>query len=377
MDQVIFAFMDFGMGVAADRVSNVVGRLGRIIVAVTLVSCLAFLLLPFAAPQGMPWLMLTLTIVWTATSSALRAPPLMLLGKYAARPSVPWLSSLALFGLGLAGAVAPYLTTTLRDLDPRIPFALSSIAVALATLGIMWAEKALAKSAPREKSAASFFSAVSPITVTFFIAVLLAAVGFQIHSTLNSGALYLRFAKPSQLQFLAPVFWIGFNVLMIPASQATKRFGGIAVAGAGAVLAGLGAVFAQQATSLPMLIAMQLVAGGGWGCVLMSAVSAALALGHTGREGQLTGGVFALLAVATVARMAVVTAELNKDKDLAHFFAWMPAAAWIAAGVVLLALAMHKGIPRDVQPALPKVRVPGQRGKLTDLAKPPSRFDDN
>src|SRR5205814_10732753 len=124
-----------------------------------------------------------------------------------------------------------------------------------------------------------------------------------------------------------PVFWIGFNVLMIPASQATKHFGGIAVAGAGAVLAGLGALFAQHATSLPMLIAMQLIAGGGWGCVLMSAVAAALALGHTGREGQMTGGVFALLAVATVTRMAVVTAELNKDKDLTAFFAWAPAGA--------------------------------------------------
>ena len=35
------------------------------------------LALPYAAPQGLPWLLLGLTIVWTATSSVLRAPPLL------------------------------------------------------------------------------------------------------------------------------------------------------------------------------------------------------------------------------------------------------------------------------------------------------------
>ena len=65
---------------------------------------------------------IAVTTLWTITSSALRAPPLMLLGKYAAKPSLPYLSSLAMLGLGIAGAISPYLTVTLRTLDPRIPF---------------------------------------------------------------------------------------------------------------------------------------------------------------------------------------------------------------------------------------------------------------
>ena len=62
-DQLVFVFMDFAMGEAADRVSRTLGKLGHAILGVTLVSCLAFLLLPFAAPQGVPWLLLLFTIL--------------------------------------------------------------------------------------------------------------------------------------------------------------------------------------------------------------------------------------------------------------------------------------------------------------------------
>src|SRR4051794_21088901 len=59
-DQIVFIVVDYAMGVAADRMSKVVGRLSTIVLAVTIASCLAFLLLPFAAPQGMAWLFLLL-----------------------------------------------------------------------------------------------------------------------------------------------------------------------------------------------------------------------------------------------------------------------------------------------------------------------------
>ena len=36
-----------------------------------------------------------------------------------------------------------------------------------------------------------------------------------------------------------PVFWIGFNVFMLPRALATKRYGGIAVASAGAIVAAI------------------------------------------------------------------------------------------------------------------------------------------
>ncbi len=339
LDQLIFVLMDLSMGIMADRVTRVVGRLGYIVLGVTLVSCVAFLLLPLAAPQGAAWLFLGLTILWSASSSVLRAPPLMLLGKYAARSAVPWLSALTLLGLGVASAISPYLTLALREMDPRLPFAFSSIALAAATFGIVWVERALTGRTAAPVAAAVHATAkpVQPV-FWFLVAVVLLGLGAQIHNALNSTPLYLRYAKPADLQYLMPVFWIGFNVLMLPASFATRRYGGLVVMGAGGVAAALASWLAFTAGSLDMLIAMQFIAGGAWGCVLMSAVAAALAIGHTGREGKVTGGLFSLLALAALARMAIVVAELNKDPEFSAFLTWAPAAAWALAGLVLFML---------------------------------------
>jgi hypothetical protein len=346
IDQLIFLVTDFAMGVMADRVSRVLGRLGVIVLYVTLGSCAAFLLLPFIAPSGAAWLFIAVAALWTASSSVLRAPPLMLLGKYAPQPSVPWLSALSIVGLGVASAISPYLALTLRELDPRIPFVVSSVALALATLGIVWAERTLAKTPSKAAVDSAAPTQAAPWMLTFLFAVLLLGIGFQVHFSLNSASLFLRYVKPDQLPYLMPVFWIGFNVLMLPASLATKRFGGLAVAAAGALLAALGALGAYKAPDLDTLIAMQFIAGGGWGCVLMSAVSAALAIGHTGKEGTMTGGLFSLLALAAFARILVLAAELNKDAALAALLTWAPIVAWALAAVVLLLLLprQHKAI---------------------------------
>ena len=338
LDQLIFACMDLAMGVMADRVSRAVGKLGHVVLGVTLFSCLAFLLLPLAAPGGAAWLFIALTVLWSASSSVLRAPPLMLLGKYAARSSVPWLSALSLFGLGAASAVSPYLTVALRDTDPRLPFALSSIALALATFGVVWVERRLAANpAPAATTNTEAAKPVHPV-FWFLFSVALLGLGFQIHFAMNSAPLYLRFAKPADLEYLMPVFWIGFNLLMLPATLATRRFGGLAVMGAGALVGALAAYLASGAGSLGILIAMQFIAGGAWGCVLMSAVAAALVIGHTGREGKVTGTLFSLLALATFARMAVVAAQLNKDPQFSALLGWLPVAAWMLAGALLLLL---------------------------------------
>src|SRR4051812_9900519 len=338
-DQVIFVAMDYAMGVAADRMAKVLGKLSTIVLAVTIASCVAFLLLPFAAPAAGAWLFLPLTIAWTITSSALRAPPLVLIGKYAAQPAVPWLSALSFFGLGVAGAVGPYMALVLRDVDPRVPFVLSSIALAAATLGIGWAEKSLAKDAAEAgEPAIPPVPAPAPWVVWFLIAVLLLGFGFQIHFSLNSASLFLKLAPKEELPYLMPIFWIGFNLIMLPASIAAKRLGGLPTAAFGALLAAIAAFGAQHAGTLTLLEVLQFIAGGGWGIVLMSAFSAAIALGHTGREGRLTGALFSLLALAAVARIAVLAAQLNTNTLFVSIFAWAPVVAWTLAGVLLFAL---------------------------------------
>ncbi|HKG99779.1 MAG TPA: MFS transporter, partial [Bradyrhizobium sp.] len=124
VDQAIFTITDTAMGIAADKIAPVVGRLGVFVGWVTALSCAAFIALPFVAgtgPGAQVWF-LALILIWVVTSSALRAPPLTLLGKHRAKPAIPFLSALAMLGYGLAGAVSPYLGVVLRDHDARLPF---------------------------------------------------------------------------------------------------------------------------------------------------------------------------------------------------------------------------------------------------------------
>jgi hypothetical protein len=247
---------------------------------------------------------------------------------------------LALLGVGIAGAVAPYLTVVLRGADPRWPFVLSSATLLLAVFGLVAVERRLAASpaaAPRADAAPAERASV------FLIAVALIGLGFQIHSALNSAPQFLRFAKPADLDLLLPIFWIGFNVAMFPASALTRRWGGLMVMGAAGVVGGVATHVGAHAESLSVLVVAQAIAGAAWGAMLMSAVSAALSIGRGGAEGRLVGTMYAALAIATVVRMGFVAGGVPADPSLGPLLAWLPTAMWVISGVVLLVLFIVAG----------------------------------
>jgi MFS family permease len=341
LDQLIFVLADYAMGVASDRAVRVVGRLGRSVLGITVLSCLAFLALPYAAPSGSAPLFLGLVVLWSITSSALRAPPLTLVGRHAAKPQQAWLVGLSMLGLGLASALSPYLGVLLRDVDPRGPFLLSSVALALATWGIVAAERALAAKPPAAK-AASQPPASAGSAAGFLVAAVLAAAAFQLHTFINSTPLYQRLGGAGQMQWLAPLFWVGFNIAMLPASWATKKFGGWRVMAVAGVVAAVASLLAQQAASLPQLVTAQLVAGAAWAGLLMSAFSTALALGHTGREGRFGGALSSVLALAALGRMGVLALEWQKDAGAQAALAWAPVLGWLLAGSVLFLLSRRR-----------------------------------
>jgi hypothetical protein len=340
LDQAIFTVCDFATGVAADKVTRVLGRLGIWVAVATALSCTAFLALPFVAVAG-PSLFIAVTLVWTITSSALRSPPLMLLGKYAAKPLIPYLSSLAMLGYGIAGALAPYLTITLRDLDPRWPFALASFALALTTLGMISAERRLAITAEKVDSSRSMqpFPSWTKVATLFALAMILLAFGYQVYFSLESASLFLRFAPPEKLQWLMPIFWIGFNIAMFPASILTRRFGGFPIIGMAGLVGALAIVAAYMARDLQTLILAQLIVGSAWGVILMSAFSAAFAIGENGREGRMSGVVFSALALATFVRMTMVAIGLTGETTMIAGVQWLPTLCWGLVGFCLLHVA--------------------------------------
>ncbi|HKU71471.1 MAG TPA: MFS transporter [Burkholderiales bacterium] len=345
LDQLTFMVMDVVMGLAADRAARTLGRIGPLIVGLTALSCIAFLLIPHVAMPGAAasWVMLALVLVWTVTSSALRAPPWVLIGRHAATPSVPWLNALMLSGLAVGGAVAPYLGIVLKNLDPRVPFAISSITLLAVTAGLVWVERALgshtSESPPRAVAPASASGGALPGSWLFAAGCLLLALGFQVHFSLNSAGQYLRLADAGQLPYLMPVFWIGFNVAMFPGAALAKRHGTLHVIAAAALVGAAAVLVSTLAGSLELLLAAQLVTGGAWGCMLMACFSAALEFGHTGREGFALGILFAAIAAATLARIVAAVAELVRLPGLGDALGWAPFVFWVAAALIFAALA--------------------------------------
>jgi len=98
------------------------------------------------------------------------------------------------------------------------------------------------------------------------------------------------------------------------------------------------------------MIAAQFLAGAAWGCMLMAAISAALAIGDTGAEGKVVGLVFSALALATFARMAAVAGGLQKMPDYAPLLQWTTVACWAVAGAGLLVIAASRLRATTVSP---------------------------
>jgi hypothetical protein len=338
LDQAIFTVTDFAMGVAADKMSRLIGRLGHWVAAITALSCAAFVGLPFVAGAKLgPTALLALIVIWAVTSSALRAPPLMLLGKYSARPAIPYLMSLAMLGLGIAGAVAPYLAITIAKQDPRLPFIIASVALVLTSLALAKVERSLAKDAPVKPEPPKAIDRAIPVII-FALATVIFALGFQLHFFFNSAPRFKQFT--ADVSTLMPVFWVGFSVAMFPASFITKRWGGLPVMGLFGIIGAIAIVAMEFSGTLEVVVAAQLIAGAAWGCILMSAFSAAAALGYTGAEGKTTGVLFSALALATFTRMGTTASGALNDPSLAPVLHWAPIACWAVGGAVLVVLSM-------------------------------------
>jgi MFS family permease len=328
-DQLVFAATDVATGFWIDRVRAALGRFGLWILAGTLITSVAFLALPFAGASA--GVLLVAILVWAVTSSALRSPPWALLSRHAATPSVPWLSAVVLFGTCAASALAPYLGIALRGVDPRVPFITSTLTLAATVVVLVLAERRLESPPPEPKRA-------PPLRSDFYFAgMLVLALGFQVHFALTSAARYLQFAPREQLSHLLPVFWIGFAAAMIFYGRLVRRWGiadAMVIAAALGALAMLGAVFAP---SLTLLIAAELVAGASWGLASVAAYSAAVAFGRTGREGRFLGSLFAVLALAVAARIALAGSGAAQTYAFSVLQPWLAETLWLCAALLLLA----------------------------------------
>ncbi|MBL0150224.1 MAG: hypothetical protein IPP87_16595 [Ideonella sp.] len=180
-----------------------------------------------------------------------------------------------MLGTGIASAIGPYLGLTLKGLDPRLPFALAGLSLAAITAGMVWAERALSQRRAADRAAGMETAAAPPAShgrrdgvvpiPGFLLAALLAAAAAQVHAKVVAAPLYLRHAPASMLPVLLPVFWAGFNLALMPASLAVRRFGALPMMAGGVLVAGACSAGAWNATSLEALLPLQGLAGAAWG----------------------------------------------------------------------------------------------------------------
>ena len=343
LDQLIFAGADLAMGLAVDRARAGLRRIGPMLLGVTAVSSLAMLLMPTASGFG-GGVFLALTMIWVATSAALRAPPFALLGSYAAKAEQPRQAALQLLGLALAAALAPYLGLTLKGIDPALPFALASAAILVSSGGLVWAERQLTRLAPSERGMGIPLPFTAPAALLMMAALLLAALGFQLHVAINAVAQIKRVvdagALSTMLPMLLPVFWVGFTFGLLPTSALSKRFGDARSAALGCLIGALSLVASSYATSIPMLATAHALAGVGWALTMANGIGLAAASGRAGAEGRYTSLFFCVLALGTLGRIAVSLSGV--PQTLPDVVRWLPVIAWTGAALLLLQVARRR-----------------------------------
>jgi hypothetical protein len=301
---------------------------------VTVISCGAFVALPVVAPDGSQRVLGALMLVWSATSSMLRAPPLALAGRFASRPQRAWLASAYTLGLAAAAAVAPYVGRAVAALDPRIPFAVASGVVAATTI--------IVAALPQTGTAVRSSGEVGqPRSLGLFaVALVILAAGLQINGSFTAAAIYLRYATLDQIGDLMPVFWIGCAIGTLPAAPLIRRAGGLVAMIGGAVIGAAALAIAEVGGSLIVVIAAQAVAGAAWGVILSGAFGASAALERRG--GAATGLIFSVLAAATLARIAVTTTGAAASIGEVVPLTLVPSGAWVAAAIVVAVLAFRR-----------------------------------
>ena len=259
-DQLVFVFADYASGVAADRVSRAVGRIGQSVLAATLVSCAAFLALPFVAPGASPAIFLALTLIWAVTSSALRAPPLSLRRRARGQADAA----------GPGGTVAAASGSPMRCRLPRphparrrsadsVPAVERGARAGDARAGggrtASWRASAppAARRLPRRRRRRPMpMRAAGPAPVVIGGAVRRARLpGARLHR--QRAALPAPGLARAGCRLLSPLFWIGFNLGLVPLSLAAKRWPPARVMGVAALVAAAAAGAATLATTLANL----------------------------------------------------------------------------------------------------------------------------
>jgi hypothetical protein len=311
-DQLVFMVADPVLAAAAGPVRRAWLGLGPVLVATTALAAVLLVLLPFVGVHGA--VLVPLVLLWSALSSTLRAPPMVLLRAHLPPDAFTGAAALSMVGFGLAGAVSPYLAGLLRGVAPTLPFLLAGGATVLAA-GVLWVVELGGPKAPSKSAHVASTSSEWVRWVAFLVGAVLLGTGFQLHTTLSMGALWSSVGLADHLAMVVPVFWIAFSVGIGPAGWAVSRPGrwsrsaGLLASAAlfvGSLLAStvLAALsLGPRPTGAVLLGVLELLAGLGWAGLFASGLGLAVHLAPGRRADLSIGAWFGALSLAAAVRL--------------------------------------------------------------------------
>ena len=138
-------------------------------------------------------------------------------------------------------------------------------------------------------------------------------------------AIYQSFSR-IPLGIAVTIEFIGPLTLAVLGSRRARDVVWVLLAGTGVALLGF------QRSGIDLLgVAYALLAGAAWAGVIVAAFAWALSRSGADRAGTFAGALSAVLALATLARMASVAAGWPQSPTLAESLAWWPVVGWLAA----------------------------------------------
>lgn len=349
MDQAVFALSDWASGTHADKLLAALRRLAPLLLVATALSTLAFVAMPWLAPVLGPAGFVLCSLIWIVTTAALRAPAMAMLGNFAPPDARAGFAATGLLGLGVAGAIAPYLALQLRDVDPRWPFAVAGAGVMFAAWALWQAERT---SAARLSTATSLAPQPEPapfneralIPIAFLL-----ALGFQAMILALPNQIG-RVAPAEQFEYLMPVFWIGFCVALWPAAIVC-RGAALRRAAAAAALVGAGAaVVATLTGAVASLVIAHLAAGAAWGVMLTALLAVAFARSADNRVGLAAGIVFGAIGAMAALRITALAMGWPKSPETAGLVTWIGPLAWCLGAIAVVALQRERAARAPVHP---------------------------
>lgn len=297
-DQLVFALMDPIMGAWADRIERMARRLVPLVIGLNALSALAFVALPLVGMHS-PTLLLAATLVWVASASVLRAPLFVILDRLPGAPDQTTRVAQAAAGIAIGAAIAPFIGMGLKGISPLVPFLLSTLVLLIAGFSLS-SLPARAGGTVQQTSTAM----KRPIS-WLFVMTLLLACGFQFHAFVGSAALYKRFVAPDMLGWVLPVFWVGFNLMLLPAPRWIHRHGAGPVLSWMAMIGSVALLVCLVAPNLPLLLVGQCVLGACWGGCFVAGMRSVQGWPTQLGNGLAMGGWFCMLSLAAAWRISL------------------------------------------------------------------------